>query len=90
MNRDPGERFSTEVDVNYLLNTQGSALSARSQGLSRRRFLKATSTLGVVSLVWMCETAADLEARRLPQARPVARCDSQGCELRPRSDKRDS
>jgi uncharacterized protein (DUF362 family) len=50
MNRDPARR-STEVDVNYLLNTQGSALSARSQGLNRRRFLKATSTLGVVSLV---------------------------------------
>ena len=49
MSCDPA-RLSTEVDVNYL-NTQGSALSARSQGLSRRRFLKATSTLGVVSLV---------------------------------------
>jgi len=41
MNRDPA-RLSTEVDVN---------LNTRSQGLSRRRFLKATSTLGVVSLV---------------------------------------
>ena len=50
MNRDPA-RLSTEVDVNYLLNTQGSALSARSQGLSRRRFLKVTSTLGVAPLV---------------------------------------
>ena len=36
--------------MNYPLNTQHSTLSSRSQELSRRRFLKAASTLGVVSL----------------------------------------
>jgi uncharacterized protein (DUF362 family) len=50
MDRDPSTRIFIEVEVNYPLNTQHSALSARSQELSRRRFLKAASTLGFVSL----------------------------------------
>jgi uncharacterized protein (DUF362 family) len=50
MDRDPSTRIFIEVEVNYPLNTQHSALSARSRELSRRRFLKAASTLGFVSL----------------------------------------
>jgi uncharacterized protein (DUF362 family) len=55
MSCDPASRFSTEVEANYPLNTEGSAPSTRIQEVSRRRFLQAASVVGAASFVGCSE-----------------------------------